>query len=124
MSSLFLGKKALRSQYYEATEAQVNATTGQADAFLLCVLPQQSRIVLFDNGLNTPIKVWLAHPEADSQADPTTRLGWIEIPSQKPINFDISGTVGLSLDAHTKIYISKVGSNSTNGEKVRLVTWG
>lgn len=124
MSSLFLGKKALRSQYYEATEAQVNATTGQADAFLLCVLPQQSRIVLFDNGLNTPIKVWLAHPESDAQADPTTRLGWIEIPQQKPINFDISGTVGLSLDAHTKIYISKVGSNSTNGEKVRLVTWG
>jgi hypothetical protein len=133
MSSLFVGKKGLRSQYYSLTEAEVNATTSQDDAKLICILRHQARIFLLDNGLNAEIQILLAHPDADSELldvslpagqQKSYRLPWVEIPGQKPLNFDISATTGLSLDVGTKVYIRKLGAASTNSQKIRLITWG
>lgn len=123
MSSLFAGKTGLRTQYFEMSEAEINAATDVANAHLLGRIKNQCRITLLNNGFNTEVAVYLVHPDNDISVV-GNRIFWLNLPPQTPLNFDISGTVGLSLDVNTAFYIVKVGADATNTAKMRLFAWG
>lgn len=123
MSSIFMGKKALRTQYIEVGEAAFNLTMDITDALLVTKVNKQCRIFLIDNGYNAEAKIYVVHPDLDP-VDPANRLHWLNIPGLKPLNFDISGTTGLSIDAGTSILVSKNGTASSNAGKLRIFSWG
>lgn len=124
MANLFLGKNALRFKYYELLTTDITTATSMSSAVSLLRARQDCRLLLFNNSMNVDLGFACVHPENDA-GDPTQRLFLFEIGATSVLNFDISGTVGLSIDAGTSIFVwNRGGGTPTLGTKLRVVAWG
>jgi hypothetical protein len=122
MPGLFIGKTGLRSQYEELVAADINLTSGKADALLLVTFRRDSRIAFFDNSLDCDVAIWAVHPEGIAE-DLNARMLLMEIPKNRVINFDVASMTALTFDAGTKLFASKVAGTTAAG-KLRLFAWG
>lgn len=123
MSSLFLGKTALRLQYVEATSVNLASASSISTAYHIAITRHSSRISLFLNGTSADMSVCFVHPDEDTGAS-AFRLFAFEIPANAAYNMDTTLMNNLNIDAGTKIYIFKSGGATQAGEKFRLTLWG
>jgi hypothetical protein len=124
MANLFLGKTALRFQYKDMTAANLAGATDITTAYSWFRIRQECKIVLFKNDFNVDLSVAVVHPEADAGVA-ANRQFLFEIGALSALNFDISGTVGLSVDAHAAFFVWQSGTGTPNPlSKFRVVAWG
>lgn len=118
--SFFIGKTGLRHQWAQLTATAVNAATNQATSILWANLGRGGRFLYLDNTVNVDIALYLVHPDADS-SDVTTRLFWIELPTNRVMNYDFLQQIQVSLDPGTKIFVSKAaGAGAASSGKINL----
>lgn len=124
MSQLFMGKTALKTQYFEATSAQVTAATSLANAHCLGRVGQASRIALIANGTSADVRIYLVHPDADPAVLDFRHL-LVELPANTPLNLDTSFGMSLAIDPGTWMFVHiAAGSVAGAREKVRCFLWG
>lgn len=123
MSFIFAGESGLglRMRFYKVTAAQINATSSISDAILLMRTPQQLKINLLDNGFDIELGFAFVHPSRNPDVL-ANRLPAFEMPANRPLNFDISGTTGLSFDVGMWIYVWKL-SGTANSGALRCIAW-
>lgn len=124
MSFIFAGSAGhgLRIQYNDVDITAINSATSIANAHLLWHSSKACKVALFDNGFDVELGVAFVHPERDPDVV-ANRLKAFEIPALRPLNFDVSGTLGLSFDPGMWVYVWKM-SGTANSGKLRLITWG
>ena len=125
MTTIFMGNegagRGLRFQYKELVVAEINATSSKATAHQLIKLTKACKVMLFLNGLDVDVSVAFTHPERDPNVN-DDRLFAFEVPALTPLNFDISGSLGLAFDPGMWIHVWAVGTANTG--KLRLFAWG
>jgi hypothetical protein len=121
MSSIFSGKTGLRHQFYKKTSAQLSSANSIANAALLATFKTEGRLVYMDNTLDADVAVLLVHPDADSTVD-SNRLFWIEVPTNRVMNYDVATSPGLLIDPGTKMFIYTLSAASSGA--FRLALWG
>ena len=123
MSSIFTGKLGLRHQFAKLTAADLAAANSQATAKLLGRMRMESRLNFMDNTLDTDIAIYLVHPQADPSVV-ANRLFWIEIPSNRVVNYDVGIAPGLMFDPGTRIYVTYIGGAAPTTGAFRVALWG
>lgn len=121
--SFFIGQTGLRHKWASLTAAEVNGATNQASSVLLQQLERGARFAYFDNTINVDLAIYLCHPDADSSVA-TNRLFWIELPTNRVINYDFLQQIQVSFDPGTSIWVSKAaGAGAASTGKLRLSTF-
>lgn len=121
--SFFIGQTGLRHLYNQLTAAQINAAVDQSSAVLLTNLGRGARFAYFDNTVNVDLSIYLVHPDADSSVA-ANRLFFIELPTNRVINYDFLQQIQVSFDPGTEIWISKApGAGVASSGKLRLSTF-
>lgn len=137
MTQLFLGQKALRFRYYElvAGPAATDVPAGSSVSFpstavsIATAVPlfrtnKELKICLLNNGMNVDVGFGVVFPGADLQ-DVTNRLFFFDIGASSVLNFDISGSLGLSIDAGTTVVVwNRGGGTPSPNTKIRIIAWG
>lgn len=121
MSSIFVGKTALRHHYKALTAAQMAGATTQATAVLFAVVGQGARMTFLDNRLDKEVTVLLVHPESDSTVA-ANRLLWIEVAPDQVINYETAASPALEIDPGTKIFVYCAVAPLAG--KVKIAFWG
>jgi hypothetical protein len=80
-------------------------------------------MAFIDNTMNVDLALLLVHPEADSSVT-ANRLFWIEVPSDRVINYDVGSAPGINFDPGTKIFVYRVGGAAAAQGKLRIAVWG
>lgn len=123
MSSIFSGKTGLRHQYEDLTYTEINPATTATNAIMALSFAHASRMLFLDNSINVDLWIYLVHPESDSNMV-ANRLFWIEIPSNRVVNYDINQS-GISFEPGARMYISKAdGAGAATSGKIRISAWG
>lgn len=121
MSSIFSGRKGLRHQFFKRTSAELAGVTNASNAKLLCRFNDAVRLNFIDNTLDKDIVLLLVHPDADS-ADAANRLFWIEVPSNRVINYDVGKSPNLEFPPGTKMFVYPLAATSSGA--IRVALWG
>lgn len=123
MATLFLGKAALRFQYKDLQPSDIAGATDITTAFSWFKTRQECKIVLFKNDMNVSLSLGVVHPESDPGIA-ANRLFLFEIGNASVLNFDISGSVGLSIDAGAQFFVWQSGAGvPAAGTKLRVIAW-
>lgn len=124
MAGIFLGQNALRLQYRDFASGSLAGTSDITTAVSWFRTRQECKIVLFKNDINVDISLAVVHPEADAGVV-ANRLFLLEIGNQSTLNFDISGSVGLAVEAGTSFFVWQSGIGApAAGTKLRVIAWG
>lgn len=123
MSFIFAGESGngLRFRFGKITTAEINATSDITDAIMLMRVAQPLKISLFDNGMDVDLGFAFVHPKRDPD-DVSARLMAFELPANRPLNFDISGSTGLTFDVGMWIYVWKLAGSASSGA-FRYISW-
>ena len=121
MSSIFSGKTGLRHQFFKRTAAELALATNAANAVLVARFNDGVKLNFIDNTLDKDIVLLLVHPDADS-AVATNRLFWIEVPSNRVINYDVAKAPNLEFPPGTKMFVYPLAAVSSGALRVAL--WG
>jgi hypothetical protein len=123
MSSIFIGKSGIRHQFLKLTAAQLATANSAATAAYLGRMSQSVSLNFIDNTLNTDVAVLLVHPEGDSTSA-ADRLFWIEVPTNRVINYSVDLSPNLKFDPGTKVFIYYLGGAAPTSGDFRMALWG
>ena len=127
MSFVFNDDKGLglRLKFKRRTAAEMNPTSGggAAGALELMVLTQPTKILLFENRMNVDVNIYLCHPNNDPDVV-GNRLKAFTIPGQTPLNFDVSGSLGLSFEPGLYIYAGVDSGTASSTSALSVLAWG
>lgn len=122
MASIFSTKTGLRSAYVDMAFGLLTGTNATT-AVLFETASKPYRLAYFDNTTDKDLVVLVCHPDVDSTVV-ANRIKWIEIPSNRVINFGEMQMPNLEIDPGTLIFVySSSGVAPTIG-KLRALFWG
>lgn len=121
MSSIFSGRTGLRHQFFKVTSAEFSGATNAATAVLVARFNKEGRLNFIDNTLDKDVALLLVHPDADASVS-TNRLFWIEVPSNRVINYEVGNIPGLIFDPGTMVYAYPLEAASSGA--LRFAMWG
>lgn len=121
MSSIFTGQSALRHQFSKQTFTNLVPAVDAANAVLLHKFNQAGRLTFIDNTLDATAVLLLVHPDADSTVA-ANRLYWIEVPSNRVINYGSFILPVLEFDPGSKIFVYTL-TVPTQGF-IAIASWG
>lgn len=121
MSNLFFSPEGLRTQYVEATSANLSSATSKGAAYLMCTIQQATQIVSIDNGTDKDLRIAFLHPSKPVTSPNEDRLFFTEVGSLTA--FNLKNLPPMRLDPGTKVYLySETGAPA--GGKLRMFLWG
>jgi len=122
MASIFSTKTGLRSVYVSKAFGSLigtNATT----AVLFETAAKPYRLAYFDNTTNKDLTILVCHPDIDSTVV-ANRILWVEIPSNRVINFGEMQMPNLELDPGTQIFVFSTDGVAPTSGKLSALFWG
>ena len=139
MSSVFVGERGLRQQYFDVGFAAIAATTAVSGgnpkntsdtlrntevntAALLCKCNHAYRWVYLCNDTDQAVQFYLVNPLAPQNTN-EYRLFWFELGAGAALNFGSSDAPSWEVDSGSRIYVLKESASPTTG-KVRLTAFG
>ena len=124
MTSIFLGTKYVRQEYFQALASQI-ATGTLAAPHHLATMQRGAKIYNIKNTTDTVLRFFLINPTDPAQ----TLLFWMELDPGENFGFDLAQTPQqFDLPGQTKIYcagvtLAGIDATPTLG-RVRMLAWG
>jgi len=124
----WIGKHALRPQFSMLRYTDVNGTlmNDKSSALHLITLSRGCRVFMIDNSTNIDLDIWVLHPESVVGAGNANLLYFINIGYGRSWNLDVTGNIGITLEAGIQFWITKNTAEmaaATSGA-VRVFAWG
>jgi hypothetical protein len=124
MTSIFMGARTIRQEYFAALASQI-ATGTLAAPYQLATLQRGGRIYNIKNTTDVILRFFLVNPLDVTQ----TILFWFDLDPNENFGFDLSATPQqFELPAQVKVYCTGVtlagAQASPSLGRVRMFSWG
>jgi hypothetical protein len=124
MTSIFLGKKMMRQEYYAALATQI-AGGSLANPYLVAVFQRGARMYSIKNTTDTALRLFLVNPEDDSG----TPLFWLDLDPGETLGGDLTGVpMQWEIPAQTHLLCTGVtlaGAQATPSlGRIKIISWG
>lgn len=118
---LFGPGKTVQSVFFKLSSAQINSATTAASAVRLGITNKISKMLWLDNTTNVDLSIFV-QKYGTSDTDSTERILLIELPANRPINFNRE--TFCEIPAQTLFWVAKVDATAATSGYIRLFAWG